>query len=201
MLELIRGVHPPERKLSKKSEIKQAEMPKKVVIPLSQHTGKPCSPIVNVGDEVKIGQKIAQADAFVSAPIHASISGKVTEIGKKPHPGAGEGMAIVIESNGKMIWDESIKPRENVEALSSKELIEIVKQAGIVGMGGAMFPTHVKFCPPEGKKIDTIIPVFLLSLSIVPNNNINRTVNPNTIINGSIADGSRFSENENCFTL
>ena len=157
MLNLIRGVHPPERKLSKKSEIKQAEMPKKVVIPLSQHTGKPCSPIVNVGDEVKIGQKIAQADAFVSAPIHASISGKVTEIGKKPHPGAGEGMAIVIESNGKMIWDESIKPRENVEALSSKELIEIVKQAGIVGMGGAMFPTHVKFCPPEGKKIDTII--------------------------------------------
>ena len=151
------GVHPPERKLSKKSEIKQAEMPKKVVIPLSQHIGAPCKPLVRVGDEVKIGQKIAESEAFCSAPIHASISGKVIEIGKKPHPCAGEGMAIVIESDGKMIWDESVKSRENVDALSSKELIEIVKQAGIVGMGGAMFPTFIKFCPPEGTKIDTII--------------------------------------------
>lgn len=157
MLNLIRGVHPPEHKITKEAEIKQAELPKKVVIPLSQHIGKPCKPLVNVGDEVKIGQKIAESDAFCSAPIHASISGKVIEIGKKPHPCAGEGTAIVIESNGKMIWDDSVKARENVDSISSKELIEIVKQAGIVGMGGAMFPTHVKFCPPEGKKIDTII--------------------------------------------
>ncbi|MBW2980349.1 electron transport complex subunit RsxC [Candidatus Woesearchaeota archaeon] len=157
MLELIRGVHPPERKISKESAIKQAELPKKVVIPLSQHIGAPCKPIVKVGDEVKIGQTIAESDAFCSAPIHASISGKVTEIAKKPHPSMGDCMAIVIESNGRMIWDESIKARENVDALSSKELIDIVKQAGIVGMGGAMFPTFIKYCPPKGKKIDTII--------------------------------------------
>ena len=151
------GVHPPERKLSNGSLIKQAEMPKKVVIPLSQHIGAPCKALVAVGDEIKIGQKIAESDAFVSAPIHASISGKVTSIGKYPHPGAGDFTAIVIESDGKMIWDDSVKERDNVESLSSKELIEIVKQAGIVGMGGAMFPTHVKFCLPEGKNVDTIV--------------------------------------------
>jgi electron transport complex protein RnfC len=157
MFTLKRGVHPPESKITKDSPIKAAQLPKKVVIPLSQHIGAPCKPLVKVGDEVKIGQKIAESDAFCSAPIHASISGKVTEIAKKPHPGCGEFQAIVIESNGKMIWDASVMHRDNVDSLSQKELIEIVKQAGIVGMGGAMFPTHVKFSVPEGKHINTII--------------------------------------------
>lgn len=157
MLGFRGGVHLPQSKITKRDVVNMSELPKKVVIPLSQHIGKPCKPLVNVGDEVKIGQKIAESDVFCSAPIHASISGKVTEIGNKPHPCTGDGMAIVIESNGKIIWDESVKQRDNVDAISSKELIEIVKQAGIVGMGGAMFPTHVKYCLPEGKKVDTII--------------------------------------------
>jgi electron transport complex protein RnfC len=157
MFSLKRGVHPPESKITKDSPTKAVPLPKKVVIPLSQHIGAPCKPLVNVGDEVKIGQKIAESDAFCSAPIHASISGKVIEIAKKHHPCIGEGQAIVIESDGKMIWDASVMPRDNVDSLSQQELIEIVKQAGIVGMGGAMFPTHVKFCVPEGKHINTII--------------------------------------------
>ncbi|MFC1705164.1 electron transport complex subunit RsxC [Nanoarchaeota archaeon] len=157
MFKFSGGIHPQERKLSKERVIKQAEMPKKVVIPLSQHIGAPCKPLVNVGDEVKIGQKIGEAESFCSAPVHASISGKVTAIAKSPHPCAGEGMAITIESDGKMIWDDNVQARDNVDNLSQKELIEIVKQAGIVGMGGAMFPTHVKFCLPEGKKVDTIV--------------------------------------------
>jgi electron transport complex protein RnfC len=157
MFKLTRGVHPSESKITKDEKIKATDLPTKVVIPLSQHIGAPCKPLVVVGDEVKIGQKIGEAEGFCSAPVHASISGKVIEIAKKHHPCKGEGMAIVIESDGKMMWDPEIKQRENIDNLSPKELVAIVKEAGIVGMGGAMFPTHVKYSVPEGKHIHTIV--------------------------------------------
>ncbi len=151
------GVHPDYNKTTEHKKIEVAVLPKKVIIPLSQHTGAPCEALVKIGDIVKAGQKIAESKAFVSAPVHASISGKVIEIAKKPHPIAGESLAIVIESDGRLEYDKSVKPRDNVDDIDRKELINIIKEAGIVGLGGAAFPTHVKLSPPPEKKIDTII--------------------------------------------
>ena len=151
------GVHPEYNKITEGREIETAELPKRVVIPLSQHTGAPCEALVKIGDNVKVGQKIGDAKSFISAPVHASISGKVVEIAKKPHPVAGESLAVVIESSGKVEYDDSIRKRENVNDLSRKEIIDIIREAGIVGLGGAAFPTHVKLSPPPEKKIDTLI--------------------------------------------
>lgn len=151
------GIHPDYNKITENRKIEVAALPKKVVLPLSQHTGAPCEPLVKAGDIVKAGQKIAESKSFVSAPIHASISGKVVEIAKKPHPVAGESLAIVIESDGKLEYDRSIKPRDDADELDRKDIISIIKEAGIVGLGGAAFPTHVKLSPPPEKKIDTII--------------------------------------------
>lgn len=154
MLEFIGGIHPPYSKLTKKNKVEVAKLPKKVILPLSQHTGATCEPLVKVGDHVRVGQKIADSDKFVSAPIHASISGTVTEISDKAHPVLGQCKSIVIESDGKINWFE---PPKKIDHSSVDKLKEIIKNAGIVGLGGAAFPTHVKLSPPEGKKIDTVI--------------------------------------------
>jgi len=154
MAGFIGGVHPPYNKITKKSKIEVAKLPKKVVLPLRQHTGAPCEPLVKVGDHVRVGQKIADSDAFVSAPIHASISGTIKEIADKPHPVLGSCKAIVIESDGKIDWYESVK---KADYTSIDDLKKIIRNAGIVGLGGAAFPTHVKLSPPKGKKIDTVI--------------------------------------------
>ncbi|MEA2036797.1 MAG: electron transport complex subunit RsxC [Nanoarchaeota archaeon] len=151
------GIHPRYDKITRKSKIEVAPFPKKVVIPLQQHIGAPCDAIVELGDKVKIGQKIAESKAFVSAPIHSSISGIVKSIEKMPHPVLGECNAIIIESDGKIEWDSPIKRRDNVDKLTKDELKNIIKEAGIVGLGGAAFPTHVKLSPPPGKEIDTVI--------------------------------------------
>jgi len=153
----IVGIHPKYNKLTSKSKIEVAPSPKLVILPLSQHIGASCKPLVSVGDEVKVGQKIAEASGFVSAPIHSSISGIVKQISEKPHPVLGTCNSITIESNGKVDWDESIKLRDNVSSLSVEDLKEIIKEAGIVGMGGATFPTHVKLTPPKDKNIDCLI--------------------------------------------
>ena len=112
MKSFIGGIHPRYNKITRKGGVKVAPLPKKVIIPLQQHIGAPCEAIVNKEDIVKVGQKIAESKAFVSAPIHASISGKVLGIAKAPHPVLGECDAIVIESDGKVEWDESVKKRE-----------------------------------------------------------------------------------------
>jgi electron transport complex protein RnfC len=151
------GIHPRYNKITRKAKIEVAPLPKKIILPLQQHIGAPCDALVKAGDVVKVGQKIADSDKFVSAPIHASISGKVLGISKMPHPTLGECDAIVIESDGKIEWDESVKKRENVSGLSKEELKNIIKDWGIVGLGGAAFPTHVKLSPPLDKKIDTVI--------------------------------------------
>lgn len=151
------GIHPPHGKeYSNKKPIERAEAPKVVYIPIQQHIGAPAKPIVEVGDEVKLGQKIAEAGGFVSANIHSSVSGKVIAIEPHEIPN-GKGMCIVIENDFKEELHESVKPHGKLEDLSKEEIVEIIKEAGIVGMGGATFPTHVKVCPPPGSTAEFVI--------------------------------------------
>jgi len=152
------GVHPPENKfLTENKPIEKAKLPRRVVIPLIQHIGTPAKAIVKIGDRVKRGQTIAEADGFVSVPVHSSISGRVSAIGKFPHPFGKNLPAIVIESDGKDEWDESVKPAKDIYRLFPDEIRVIVRDAGIVGMGGAGFPTHVKVTPPKEKDIQILI--------------------------------------------
>lgn len=152
------GIHPPYSKYyTKEKSIEKAKIPKYVIIPMVQHIGAPCEPIVKVGDIVKKGQKVGEGKAFVSAPVHASTSGKVVAVEPKPYPGGGMVVSVVIESDGKDELYEGIKTPKPLEKLSPDEIKNLIREAGIVGLGGAMFPTHVKISPPPEKKIDTII--------------------------------------------
>lgn len=159
MLKTFRGgIHPPYNKsFTKDKPVIKATLPQKVIIPMSQHVGAPCEPIVKVGDLVKRGQKIGEAKAFVSAPIHASISGKVVAVEPRPHPAGGMVMSVVIESDGQDEIYEGVKPSKPLAELTPDEIKNLIREAGIVGMGGAGFPTQVKLSPPPGKTIDTII--------------------------------------------
>jgi len=152
------GVHPPTAKeLTKGEAIVEAALPERVVIPLRQSLGAPAAPVVSVGDDVKLGQVIAEAQGFVSVPVHASLSGKVSAVGRFPHPVGGEQEAIVIEGDGSDEWHESVAPRPDADALTAEEIKKIIQEAGLVGLGGAAFPTHVKLSPPDSKPIDTVI--------------------------------------------
>ena len=151
------GVHPPENKISSEKSIEKASIPKQVILPLSQHIGAPAKPIVKPGDKVKTGQKIAEAGGFVSAPIHATISGEVKKIIQSVSSVTSRiGDAIFIESDGKDTWVK-LKKEKNPMQLSNDVLLKLIQEAGIVGLGGATFPTHVKLKPPPDKKIDSII--------------------------------------------
>jgi electron transport complex protein RnfC len=152
------GFHPEGNKNSTEGKsIVEISTPEILIIPLSQHIGAICEPIVTVGDLVFVGQKLADSKAFVSVPIHSSVSGKIIAIEKKPHSVIGECMSIVIENDFKYEIHPDIKPIKDFDKLSSKELIAHIREAGIVGMGGATFPTFIKLSVPEGKKVDTII--------------------------------------------
>ncbi|MFA5524427.1 MAG: electron transport complex subunit RsxC [Tissierellales bacterium] len=152
------GIHPPHyKRYSEKAEIEKAEEPKVVIIPMQQHIGAPCEPIVKVGDKVKVGQKIGEAKAFVSAPVHSSVSGLVKKVSSMDTPTGSGVMCITIESDGLNEIHENVKPKGDIEKLTKEEIIEIVKEAGITGQGGAGFPTHVKLSPPPDKRIDTVI--------------------------------------------
>ncbi|OPJ55520.1 electron transport complex subunit RsxC [Alkalithermobacter paradoxus] len=151
------GVHPPHRKkYTEHIPTKRANEPEIAYIPLQQHIGAPCNAIVSVGDTVKVGQKIGEVQGFVSSPVHSSISGKVKAIKEYPTPG-GNSLCIIIENDFKNEVHESVKSKGDIDTLSKEEILEIIKEAGIVGMGGAGFPTHVKLSPPKDKKIDTVI--------------------------------------------
>lgn len=152
------GIHPDTRKkLSSSRTIETPELPKQVVIPVRQHIGAAAVPIVNKGDIVKKGQLIARTDAVVSSYIHASLSGKVIEIADRPHPIYGECLAIVIENDGLDEWEDGLLTERDWKTLSNAETIEIIRNAGIVGMGGAAFPSHIKLAPPKEKNVDTLI--------------------------------------------
>jgi len=148
---------PHHKELTEGLPIEKAKDPQIVYIPLHQHTGAPCEPIVKVGEVVKVGQMIGQSSAFVSAPVHSSVSGVVKSITEMPTPTAQKVKCVVIESDGKDELHESVKPKGDLESLTQKEILEIIKEAGITGMGGAGFPTHVKLSPPPEKKIDAIL--------------------------------------------
>jgi electron transport complex protein RnfC len=153
------GIHPHyEKELTNTKKIETSDIPSVVVIPLSQHIGAPCDPCVEVGDEVKKGQKVGTPRGFVSSPVHASISGKVVKIEKRMHPlGRDDIVSVVIESDGRDEWSDELVEHINYHTLSADKLKKIILDAGIVGKGGATFPTHVKLSPPPDKKINTVI--------------------------------------------
>ena len=153
----IGGVHPFEGKeYSKDAPIKEILPKGELVYPLSQHIGAPATPVVAVGDTVLKGQKIAEAGGFVSAPIHASVSGTVKAIEPRRVAVGDMVNAIVIENDG--LYNEvSYEAVEDVTTLAKDVIINRVKEAGVVGMGGAGFPTYVKLSPKEPDKIEYII--------------------------------------------
>lgn len=151
------GIHPPDKKtLSAASPITETKPPKIVVIPLSQHAGAPCKPVVSIGQEVKKGEMVGEAGGFVSAPVHASVSGKVVAIAEFMNAMGRMVNSVVIENDMKEEWT-GLKDAPNYLSLSADELKEKVKAAGIVGMGGAAFPAAVKLSPPKEKPIDVVI--------------------------------------------
>ena len=152
------GVHPPEFKsATSKKPVKPLGIPSRVILPLQQHIGAPVKATVSVDDQVKVGTVVAEPTGFVSVPLHSPISGKVVKIEECPHPGGTNLPAIVIESDGEDSWEKAAKIDKKYTELSAEELKKIVQQAGIVGLGGAAFPTHVKLSPPGDKPIDTFI--------------------------------------------
>lgn len=155
------GIHPPEfKELAEEKAVEVMDRPAKVVIPLSQHTGAPAKPVVEKGDEVKTGQLIAEAVGMISAPVHASISGKVAEIGPWTHPVLPQPFtSITIEADEEEVLDPEIKPRNQaqIKKLTPDKIRDIIRGAGIVGLGGAAFPTSVKVSPPKDVTIDTLI--------------------------------------------
>lgn len=152
------GIHPKDsKKYTADKSIEVPPLPDKVIIPMSQHIGAPCSPVVKVGDMVKKGQVIGKSDAFMHSPIHASISGKVTEISEMPHVSKGKCLSVVIKNDYLDEWAEGITIKRDWDKLDVEEIKNIIKEAGIVGLGGATFPTHVKLSPSKDKKIDVFI--------------------------------------------
>jgi electron transport complex protein RnfC len=152
------GVHPFDgKKFTEKKSIEKLPLPKQVSIPLQQHIGAPTLPLVEKGTEVAAGQKLAEANGYISVPVHASISGKVKGIEEIDHPVAGRGKAVIIEGDGNDRWIDSIQYDDRYFDLPVNDLRNRIKEAGLAGMGGATFPTHVKLTPPSGKIIDTAI--------------------------------------------
>jgi electron transport complex protein RnfC len=148
-----------EKIQTERKAIEIMPLPSRVYIPLIQHLGKACLPQVKIGDSVLVGQRLASVDAHVYAPIHASISAKVAVITDRPHPVLGDCLAIIIDSDAKDgLFDQVLvqRTKEEIEKLESGQIINIIFESGIVGMGGAGFPTHIKLNPPKPVK-DLII--------------------------------------------
>ena len=155
----IGGVHPHENKLSAHQPIVQAEIPAKAVILLSQHIGAPAKPIVAKGDVVKVGTKIAEPGGFVSAAIHSSVSGKVAKIDTIVDASGYAKPAVFIDVEGDE-WEETIDRTDTLVKecnLTAEEIVKKIADAGIVGLGGACFPTQVKLCPPPAFKAECVI--------------------------------------------
>ena len=155
----IGGIHPAPNKLTDKKAIENAALPKQAVFPLSQHIGAPSVPCVQKGDLVKVGTVIAQPGGFMSACIHSSVSGKVAKIDSVVDASGYRKPAIFIDVDGDE-WEPSIDRSDSLVTecgLSPQEIIDKIKEAGIVGLGGACFHTHVKLAPPKDCKIDTLI--------------------------------------------
>lgn len=157
------GVHPAEHKLTDDMVVVTAPLPQQVIFPLSQHIGAPAKPVVKKGDMVKVGTLIAKAGGFVSAPIFSSVSGTIFKIESAVDATGYHTPAIIINSDGKDEWEESIDRSEKLETLenhpelTAEEIVERVKNAGVTGMGGAGFPTFIKLTPPPTSKAECVI--------------------------------------------
>ncbi len=152
------GVHPPEsKKLTERVRIRRMPFPDEVVLPLRQHAGKPAKLLVRQGEHVERGDKIADADGFISAPVHASATGTVVDIGLWPHPDGNYATAVRI----KVDPFSAQVPRPRIvpdwQGLTPAEVVHAVQQAGVVGLGGAAFPTHVKLTPPKDETIEVLV--------------------------------------------
>ena len=155
------GVHPLShichgKPLTEHKAAKVLEPPKEVIIPLSRIIGKEAKPLVKKGDHVKKGQVIGEADGFISANVHATVSGTVIKVENRPHSTGIKRLAVLIENDFKEEVADTVTPKD-IDTISRDDFVKAVKDAGIVGMGGATFPTHVKFMPPKDAKIDYII--------------------------------------------
>ena len=151
------GVHPYDGKeLSKAKPVKEFLPGKEMVYPLSQHIGAPAQPVVKKGDSVLAGQKIAEMGGFVSAPIHATVSGVVKDL-KKVRNNVGAMVDAIIIENDEKYETVEFQPAKSLDALSKEEIIARIKEGGVVGMGGAGFPTHVKLSPREPEKIEYVL--------------------------------------------
>jgi electron transport complex protein RnfC len=151
------GVHPEGHKdATRQKPIEPLPPPARVVLPVSMHIGAPCEPVVKVGQRVLLGEKIAVSASPVSAPVHASVSGTVAAVEACPHPNGGRMLAVVLENDGADTPHPDIRPFGSAETLTAEELIAIVRDAGLVGLGGAAFPTHTKIASGLGK-VDTLI--------------------------------------------
>lgn len=160
VLTFPRGIHPHDEKEHTADAKIDYILPKKgshLVFPMSQHLGAPATPIVEVGEYVKLGQKIGEASAFVSSPVHSSVSGTVIAIEKRLTAGGVSALSIVIENDGEYTEIETINGHFDYTKFSKEEILDKIKDYGIVGLGGAGFPTHIKLNPPADKKIDHII--------------------------------------------
>ncbi len=158
----IGGIHPAENKLSNDAVTQPAPLPKQAVFPMGQHIGAPAKPIVKKGDKVKVGTMIAEAGGFVSAPVHSSVSGTVFKVDNAIDASGYMRPAVIINVEGDE-WEETIDRSDRLERLEDhpeltpEEIVSRVKAAGVVGMGGACFPTHVKLCPPPGTTPECVI--------------------------------------------
>lgn len=153
------GIHPKERKISAGKAIQPIAIPKQVVIPMSQHIGAPCQPIVKRGDKVKVGTQIGKSVGFVSANIHSSVSGTVLKIDKALDSSGYRRDAVFINCEGDE-WEESIDRSKTIKkecTLPQAEILSKIEKAGIVGMGGATFPSHIKLTPPPGTTPEILI--------------------------------------------
>ena len=158
----IGGVHPAENKLSAGSPIREAQLPKQAVFSMFQHIGAPAKPVVKKGDEVKVGTLLGEAGGFVSAPIYSSVSGKVSKVDVALDASGTRRMAVYVDVEGDE-WEPTIDRSKDLVTLAERPeldaaaIVEKIKTAGIVGMGGATFPCHVKLTPPPGQKADCVI--------------------------------------------
>jgi len=154
----IGGIHPPYRKEGLSAlPIERMPAPKVVAIPLRQHVGKACLPLVKVGERVLMGQKIGDVEANIAAPVHSSVSGTVLSIEPRPHANGKMVDSIVIENDFLDEWHPSALPKPQLDKLSPEEIVALIREMGIVGMGGGGFPTHAKLKPFPSPPIDTVL--------------------------------------------
>lgn len=160
LLTFKRGIHPSDEKHHTENKAIEVILPKegaRMTYPMSQHLGMPCEPCVSIGERVLLGQKIGDASGYVTSPIHSSVSGTVVAIEPTLTPIGVTVNSVIIENDGKYEEHPTVGTKYNYKAMSNPEIIQVVREAGIVGLGGAGFPTHVKLVPPKDAAIDTIL--------------------------------------------